>query len=228
MPKSKAVALVIKLIDLYHFRIGNDEYARKNKSYGLTTLTEGHVTIDRSARAEGRLDAVFEFAGKSGKLWSKRIWEDEIAQLIVASGRVGGRHAAQDLFRYEDELRVDHDIKSNHINEYLDGTTGDRRVTAKEFRTWAATWKAASRLSEQIDPDTVTARKKVEDQVVKSVASDLGNTPAVCRSSYIHPSILSDWRGGHFRRKWSHAEGNRKLRGLSREETVVLHYLKKR
>jgi DNA topoisomerase-1 len=134
LPKSKVVALVIKLIDLYHFRIGNDEYAKMNRSYGLTTLTEGHMTIDRSSRAEGKLDAIFEFAGKSGKLWRKRIWEDDIAQLIVASGRVGGRDENQDLFRYEDESRRDHDIKAFHINEYLDASTGDaRRVTAKAF-----------------------------------------------------------------------------------------------
>jgi DNA topoisomerase-1 len=229
MPKSKVVALVIKLIDLYHFRIGNDEYAKKNRSYGLTTLTEGHMTIDRSSRAEGKLDAIFEFAGKSGKLWRKRIWEDDIAQLIVASGRVGGRDETQDLFRYEDESRLDHDIKASHINDYLDATTsGDRKVTAKDFRTWAATWKTTFRLSEQIDPDTAVARKTVARQVVKTVASDLGNTPAVCRSSYIHPAILSDWADGTFRRNWNGVANLARPRGLSREEGVVLHYLKKR
>jgi DNA topoisomerase-1 len=226
MPKARVVALVVKLIDLYHFRIGNDEYARRNKSYGLTTLVEGHMTIDRSARAEGELDAVFEFTGKSGKLWKMRIWEDEIAHLIRASGKIGGRHKNQDLFRFEDESGDDYDIKANHINEYIDATTpSDHRVTAKDFRTWAATWKAASRLSEQLDPDTDAARKRVANQVVKSVASDLGNTPAVCRSSYIHPTILSDWGAGSFRKNWNAASGGRKLRGLSREETATLLYL---
>ncbi len=226
MPKAKVVALVIKLIDLYHFRIGNDEYARRNKSYGLTTLVEGHMTIDRSSRAEGELDAVFEFAGKSGKLWKMRIWEDELAQLISASGQVGGRHKKQDLFRFEDESGLDYDIKAAHINEYLDATTPrDHKVTAKDFRTWAATWKAASRLSGQLDPDTNAARKSVASRVVKTVASDLGNTPTVCRSSYIHPAILSDWAAGTFRRNWNEAAGGRKVRGLSREETATLLYL---
>ncbi len=226
MPKDRVVALVIKLMDLYHIRVGNDEYARKNKSYGLTTLTEGHMTIDRSVEAEGDLDAVFEFTGKSGKLWRIRIWEDDLALLIEASGKVGGLHKSQDLFRYEDESGKDFDIKSNHINEYLDKIASKhRQVTAKDFRTWAATWKAASRLSKQLDPDTATARKKVANQVVKTVASDLGNTPTVCRSSYIHPAILTDWANGGFRNKWNKADNGRKMKGLSKEESAVFRYL---
>lgn len=227
MPKEKVVALIVKLIDLYHFRVGNDEYARQNKSYGLTTLKEGHVVIDRSKSAEGELDAVFEFVGKSGKLWKRRIWEDDLALLIKASGEVGGKDKQQDLFRYEDGNGVDYDIKSNHINEYLDAITpSDFKVTAKDFRTWAATWKTGHRLSEQLDPDTATGRKRVANQIIKTVASDLGNTVAVCRSSYIHPSILNDWSEGIFRKKWNKSSKARKLRGLSKEETVTMVYLK--
>jgi DNA topoisomerase I len=202
MPKDKVVALIIKLIDRYHFRVGNDEYAKKNKSYGLTTLTKGHVMIDHSKEAEGELDAVFEFVGKSGKLWKRRIWEDDLALLIMASGELGSRKKSQDLFRYEDKNGNDFDIKANHINEYLDVLTSkNTKVTAKDFRTWAATWKTAYRFSKQLDPDTATARKKVLNEVIKTVASDLGNTPTVCRSSYIHPTILSDWAKGSFRSK---------------------------
>lgn len=227
MPKEKVVALIVKLIDLYHFRVGNDEYARTNKSYGLTTLKEGHMTMDRSKSAEGELDCIFEFVGKSGKLWKRRIWEDDLATLISKSGAVGGRKKSQDLFRYEDKFGNDFDIKSNHINEYLDAITADNeKVTAKDFRTWAATWKTAYRLSEQFDPVTATARKKVANEVVKTVAVDLGNTPTVCRSSYIHPTILSDWSDGSFRSRWNKARRNRKLSGLSKEETVTFHYLK--
>lgn len=226
MPKDKVVALIIKLIDLYHFRVGNDEYAKKNKSYGLTTLTKGHMIIDRSKEAEGELDAVFEFVGKSGKLWKRRIWEDDLAKLIKASGEIGSKKNNQDLFRYEDKNGNDFDIKSNHINEYLDTITSkDTKVTAKDFRTWAATWKTAFRFSKQLDPDTATARKRVSNEVIKTVASDLGNTPTVCRSSYIHPIILSDWAKGSFRSKWNKASRNRKLNGLSKEETATLNYL---
>jgi DNA topoisomerase-1 len=196
MPKEKVVALIIKLIDLYHFRVGNDEYAKQNNSYGLTTLKEGHMIIDRSKNAEGKGDAVFEFVGKSGKLWKRRIWEDDLVKIIQASGDVGGKNKNQDLFRYHDKNGNDYDVKANHINEYLDAITPNADVTAKDFRTWAATWKAAFRLSRQLDPDSERARKKVANEVVKTVASDLGNTPTVCRSSYIHPKILNDWSSG--------------------------------
>ena len=226
MPKNKVVALVIKLMDIYHIRVGNDEYAKKNKSYGLTTLKEGHITIDRSADAEGELDAIFEFTGKSGKLWRRRIWEDDLALLIEASAKVGGRSKAQDLFRYEDTNGRDFDIKSNHINEYLDDIASKhKKVTAKDFRTWSATWKTAFRLSKQLDPDTTTARKRVLNQVIKTVSSDLGNTPTVCRSSYIHPTIISDWEDGSFRKKWHTSDSGTKIRGLSKEETTTLLYL---
>lgn len=226
MPKEKVVALIIKLIDLYHFRVGNDEYAKQNNSYGLTTLKEGHMIIDRSKNAEGKGDAVFEFVGKSGKLWKRRIWEDDLVKIIQASGEVGGKNKNQDLFRYHDKNGNDYDVKANHINEYLDAITPNADVTAKDFRTWAATWKAAFRLSRQIDPDTDRARKKVANEVVKTVASDLGNTPTVCRSSYIHPKILNDWSNGTFRSKWNKASKGNKHRGLTRDETVTFNYLR--
>lgn len=227
MPKDKVVALIVKLIDRYHFRVGNDEYAKQNKSYGLTTLKEGHMIVDQSGEAEGERDAVFEFIGKSGKLWKRRIWEDDLVDLIIASGAVGGRKKNQDLFRYLDKNGNDYDVKSNHINEYLDEITSTHgKVTAKDFRTWAATWKAAHRLSEQLDPNTLQARKRVANEVIKTVASDLGNTIAVCRSSYIHPAILRDWAEGSFRPKWNKAIRARKMKGLSREETATFAYLK--
>lgn len=229
MPKDKVVALIVKLIDLYHFRVGNDEYAKANNSYGLTTMKEGHMVIDRSRNAEGKYDAIFEFVGKSRKLWKRRIWEDELVALIIASGKVGGTSKKQDLFRYEDETGADHDVKSHHINEYLDAITKrGEKVTAKDFRTWAATWKAAHRLSEQHDPDTDAARKRVSKDVIKTVSSDLGNTPAVCATSYIHPTILADWSDGSFRSQWNEAGRVRAVDGLSKPEAATLKYLSTR
>jgi DNA topoisomerase I len=219
MSKEKIVALIVKLIDLYHFRVGNDEYAKKNKSYGLTTLKKGHVTFDRSKSAEGQIDAIFEFVGKSGKLWKRRIWEDDLAMLIADSGAIGNQSNNVDLFKYQDEHGLVHDIKSHHVNDYLDS------ITPSGEKVTAATWKTASRLAKQHDPDTITARKKVSNEVVKTVAFDLGNTPAVCRSSYIHPSILSDWQEGKFRNRWNKAEKARKIMMLSKEETAALAYI---
>jgi DNA topoisomerase-1 len=227
MPKEKVVALIVKLIDIYHFRVGNDEYAKKNKSYGLTTIKKGHVTFDRSNNAEGKVDAVFEFVGKSGKLWKRRIWEDDLSMMIADSGAIGNQSNNVDLFKYQDDTGTVHDIKSHHVNEYLDSITPNgEKVTAKDFRTWAATWKTASRLAKQLDPDTATARKKIANDVVKTVAADLGNTPAVCRSSYIHPSILAHWNEGSFRRRWNAAlKKGRKMTRLSKEETTALWYI---
>ncbi|MDZ7647971.1 MAG: hypothetical protein U5K54_12780 [Cytophagales bacterium] len=139
---------------------------------------------------------------------------------------MGSKNKSHDLFRYLDKNGNDFDIKSNHINEYLDAITSTfGKVTAKDFRTWAATWKTAYRLSKQLDPDSATARKRVSNQIVKTVASDLGNTPTVCRSSYIHPRILSEWSTGKFRTKWNRAARNGKVTGLSKEETATLNYL---
>jgi DNA topoisomerase-1 len=184
------------------------------------------MIIDRSKNAEGNHDAVFEFVGKSRKLWKRRIWEDDLVHLIQTSGNVGKRSKSRDLFRYEDKNGDDFDVKSNHINEYLDAITVKYgKVTAKDFRTWAATCKTAHRLAEQLDPDTKTGRTRVSNAVVKTVAEDLGNTATVCRSSYIHPTILSDWMEGSFRLKWNKANKARKLNGLSKEETTTLQYL---
>jgi DNA topoisomerase I len=229
LPKCKVVALIITLIDRYHFRVGNDEYAKKNKSYGLTTLRKGHVRIDRSAEADGKLDAIFEFKGKSGKRWKKRIVEDDLALLVQASGQLKRANKSTDLFCYEDESGSGCDVKANHINEYLDGITSKYgKITSKGFRTWAATWKTAFRLSKQQKADTKYGKKRVANEVVKTVAEDLGNTAAVCRSSYIHPIILKDWMDGCFHETWSLACAEKRINGLSKEESATLHYLCRR
>ena len=146
MPFEKAVALVIRLMDLFHIRIGSDEYAKENDSYGLTTLKEGHVKFIRGKKAEGKIDAVLDFPGKSGKRWKLLIEDDDLARMIEDSGKVGGKDADQDLFRYVAESGRDHDIKADHINRYIEDATGFK-YTAKEFRTWAASWKTGARLA---------------------------------------------------------------------------------
>ena len=146
MPLEKVVALVIRLMDIFHIRIGSDEYAKENASYGLTTLQEGHVRFIRGKKAEGKLDAVLDFTGKSGKHWHLLIEDDNLAQMIEDSGKVGGKEEKQDLFRYIADNGRDFDIKAGHINRYIEEAT-DIAYTAKNFRTWAASWKTGARLA---------------------------------------------------------------------------------
>jgi DNA topoisomerase-1 len=146
MPLEKVVALVIRLMDIFHIRIGSDEYAKENESYGLTTLQEGHVRFIRGNKAEGKLDAVLDFTGKSGKHWHLLIEDDNLAKMIEDSGKVGGKEEKQDLFRYVADNGRDFDIKAGHINRYIEEAT-DIAYTAKNFRTWAASWKTGARLA---------------------------------------------------------------------------------
>jgi len=147
MLRDKSVAIVVWLIDRYHIRVGSDQYAQENESYGLTTLQEGHVKFWKGKKAiEGDIDAVLVFTGKSGKEWKLLIKDDNIAKLMEESGKIGGKEKTQDLFRYLDEKGNDFDIKAEHINDYLERHM-KHRYTAKDFRTWAASWKTAARLS---------------------------------------------------------------------------------
>ena len=233
MPKQKVIALVIALMDKYHIRVGNDEYARKNASYGLTTLKEGHMKRIKGAAAEGRHDAVFKFMGKSGKEWNIVIEEDDLVDLIVESGRVGGLDKSQDLFRYdsvnEDGSKgKDHDIKSGHINEYLSNAAWGLKVTAKDFRTWYATWKAASLLGPAPEATSQRESKQMAKDAIEEVSKHLGNTPAVCRSSYIHPAVLADHADGSLRDSWATARSKRAVSLLSKDESTALHYLEAR
>jgi DNA topoisomerase-1 len=226
IPKDKVVACIIWLMNEYCIRVGSDEYARQNKTYGLSTLTEGHMTEVSGSEAEGDLDIKLKFIGKSGKNWERTIEDDHICRLILASKEVGGEKDTQDLFMYEDDNGVARDIKAEQINEYLNRVSGTT-FTAKDFRTWSATWMAAQGFAVVEDPGTIKERKKVEKEVVGAVASHLGNTLAVCRSSYIHPTILSDWMDGTFANKWIKATVREKqITGLSKAEYTTLGYLK--
>ena len=147
MPMEKAVAIVITLMDEFHIRVGSDQYAQENDSYGLTTLQEGHVKFLKGEDAEGDIDAVFDFIGKSGKRWRLVIEDDRLANMIEESGKVGGKKKTQDLFRYIDDNGKDFDIKADHINKYIATVFEGLGFTAKDFRTWAASWKTGARLA---------------------------------------------------------------------------------
>ncbi len=141
MPQDKTVALIIKLMDRYHIRVGSDEYAKENESYGLTTLQNGHFNY-----IKGTNDAFFKFTGKSGKEWKILVKDNQLVELIKESRKVGPNKNKEELFRYEDEVGNDFDIKAEHINKYIQDVTNSN-FTAKHFRTWAASWKMGARLA---------------------------------------------------------------------------------
>ena len=277
MPRDKTVALIIKLMDRYHVRVGSDEYAKENESYGLTTLQNGHFKY-----IKGSNDAFFKFTGKSGKEWKILVKDNELVELIKESRNVGVNKNKEELFRYEDEDGNDFDIKAEHINKYIQDAT-DSDYTAKQFRTWAASWKMAARLAliseaseeEILEIPKLYERAKKENlleleptilwkedsmgkpvrlkkpeglvklaikgvlpgkkysermatmiAIVDTVAADLGNTRAVCRSSYIRPMFLEDWEKGLFMERWKKSSKKDNASELSREESTAFHYMR--
>lgn len=278
MPMEKAVAIVITLMDEFHIRVGSDQYAQENESYGLTTLQEGHVKFLKGEDAEGDIDAVFDFMGKSGKRWRLVIEDDRLANMIEESGKVGGKKKTQDLFRYIDDNGKDFDIKADHINKYIATVFEGLGFTAKDFRTWAASWKTGARLalvagaseaeiarlpklmekeiakSDEEAANTIikwkgTVLKRAEGlaklaeegklpgdsekerqatmlAVIDTVSGDLGNTRAVCRSSYIRPMFMEDWEAGRFEKRWENAAKIKRVPGLTREESTAVHYMR--
>lgn len=188
LTRTRVLACAVRLLDLGFFRIGGEQYASENQSYGLATLRKDHVSISR----DGVLS--FEFTGKSGKLWERSLVEPEVLAVVQALKRRRG--GGQELLAF----RADGgpgwvDVKSGDINGYLrEVTAGDD--TAKDFRTWSATVMAAVGLSVSTHASSPSARKRAVTRVVKEVADKLGNTPAVCRSSYIDPRIIDLYDDG--------------------------------
>ena len=247
-------ALVVRLIDLYNIRVGSDEYAKANESYGLTTLKSMHVKHVRGDEAEGRHDAVFSFTGKSGKNWDITIEDDHLVDLILKTNRLGAKDA--DLFMYISEAGNEVDLKAEHINQYIRDSSG-MGFTAKNFRTWAATSRCAERLAflssqrtasemktwlksipsvESMDklwtsgdwkvPTTDAGRNKAMLAVIDTVAADLGNTRTVCRSSYIHPWFLDAWTEGRLSQAWAEFADMRAMGNMTSGESTTLRLLK--
>jgi DNA topoisomerase I len=184
LPREKVLATVVHLLETTLIRVGNDDYARTNKSYGLTTLRNPHVKIEG---AELR----FQFKGKSGKTWRLQVKDRRIAKIVKACQELPG----QELFQYIDEDGELKDVTSADVNAYLREITG-RDITAKDFRTWAGTVLAALALKEFQAFDSQAGAKKNLRSAIERVASRLGNTPTICRKCYIHPELLSAYTEG--------------------------------
>ena len=190
LPKEKVIAAIVRLLEVTLIRVGNDEYARANKSFGLTTLRDRHAKIEG-----GKVR--FEFKGKSGVVHSTGINDRRLARIVKACQDVPG----QRLFQFIGEDGQRHHVQSADINAYIAAATGGP-FTAKDFRTWAGTLVAAQALLAEQIPDTPTAAKRTIAQCVKQVAAQLGNTPAVCRSSYIHPKVIETFSEGGLLDHW--------------------------
>jgi DNA topoisomerase IB len=191
LPKNKVLAVVVTLLDDTLLRVGNEEYARSNKSYGLTTLRDHHVKFLRDGRAS------FCFRGKSGKQQQVILDDRRLGRLIRRCQQIPG----QQLFQYVDDDGRRQPIDSGRVNEYLReamGTNGDEGFTAKDFRTWGATVRAIAFLSCQPldEPLSERAFNRCVAATARNVAEALGNTPAVCRKSYINPIVFTAWRAG--------------------------------
>ncbi|WP_260987611.1 DNA topoisomerase IB [Roseomonas gilardii] len=184
LPREKVLATVVRLLEETLIRVGNEDYAAQNGSYGLTTLRNRHVRL-------GGGEIRFDFKGKSGKRWRVGLRDRRIARVIRACQDLPG----QELFAYRDEAGEAHAIRSEDVNDYLREITG-RDITAKDFRTWAGTVMAALALREFERFDSEAAGRRNIREAIERVARRLGNTPTVCRKCYVHPDLLEGYLAG--------------------------------
>ncbi len=184
LPREKVLAAVVRLLELTLIRVGNDEYARLNRSFGLTTLRDRHATVRGSA-------VRFRFRGKSGRVHEVGIRDRRLAGLVRRCQELPG----QDLFQYIGEDDIVHDVTSTDVNDYLRSISG-QDFTAKDFRTWAGT-VLAYRALRSLDPaDGDRARRRDVVRAMEQTAEHLGNTPTVARASYVHPAVIEAYLDG--------------------------------
>ena len=211
-PKDKVLATVAQLLDVTHIRVGNAEYARSNKSYGLTTFRNRHAQV-RGTRV------IFQFTGKSGVQHAVELHDPRLARIIKACQELPG----QKLFQYIDERGRRQSVTSCQINDYLREAAGCE-VTAKDFRTWAGTVHAAAALAKLTPGEVQSATRRAITEVIGEVAKALGNTKTVCRKAYIHPSVFEAFAASQlslaFCRRYKNV-----IRGLSSDERSVLGFL---
>lgn len=212
IPREKALATVVHLLDASLIRIGNDAYAAQNKSYGLTTLQ------DRHAQFHGD-EVQFLFQGKSGKQWRVKLKDRRVAKAVKAMQDLPG----QRLFQYRGDDGAIAQVTSTDVNRYLREIGGDD-ITAKDFRTWAGAVLAADALAayEPVKSDAA-AKRNVRDAIT-SVAERLGNTPAICRKCYVHPLLLDLYLDKHVLK----LPPAQRVHGLSAREAQVLALLRRR
>ena len=216
MPKNKVLATLVKLLETTRIRVGNEEYAKSNESYGLTTMREDHVEVSGYKLR-------FKFRGKSGLEHEIELADRRLAKIVRECQCIPG----EELFHYVDPEGQVCKIYSEDVNNYLREITG-QDFTAKDFRTWAGTGQAALEL-ESIGPSSSeTHAKKNVVAAIKSVAAKLGNKPSTCRKYYVHPVVLDSYTDGSLFDFMKKATASDSPFGLRREEAGVLDLVRLR
>ena len=214
LPREKVLAAIVQLLEMTLIRVGNQEYAKANRSFGLTTLRRRHVSV---AGAELR----FHFMGKGGKTWKLKLQDRRIARIVRSCQELPG----QALFQYRDADGTLQSIESADVNDYLREITG-REVTAKDFRTWSGTVLCALELLNLAPAEGKGATKRNIREAVSRTAARLGNTPTICRTCYVHPEVLGAYQEGELRLRMG--EESADAAALRPEEQAVLRFLRRR
>jgi DNA topoisomerase I len=219
LPRNKVLATIVQLLERTFIRIGNEEYARDNKSFGLTTMQDRHVDVKGSKMR-------FRFRGKSGRCHDVDVTDRRIAKIVSNLQDLPG----QDLFQYIDGDGEVRDLTSQDVNAYLREITGED-FTAKDFRTWAGTVLAAIALSAQEKFETKKQAKANVTNAISAVAKILGNTPAICRKCYVHPVVLETYLNGDsiegLKQRTDEALEKRDV-DLRSDEAAILRFLQTR
>lgn len=213
LPRERTLATVVGLLETTFMRVGNEEYAKANGSYGLTTLQNRHVRVEGTKIR-------FRFRGKSGKEHTIDVTDRRLARLVRKIRDLPG----QDLFQYLDDAGDPQPITSGDVNDYLRAIS-DQDFTAKDFRTWSGTLLATRCLASYDGAETASAAKSAQVSAVASVAERLGNTVAVCRKCYVHPAVLDAFQAPEVLELWKRSAKGPTVDGLDDEENALLRFL---
>ncbi|RVT43804.1 DNA topoisomerase IB [Sphingobium algorifonticola] len=215
LPRAKVLATIVHLLDISMIRVGNTDYARQNRSFGLTTLQRRHAALAGSTLR-------MTFKGKSGQPWDVTIRDRRVARLLKAMQELPGQH----LFQYLDDDGEASAVNSSDVNAYLKAISGSA-ITAKDFRTWHGTVLAALELAACAPVENVTASRRVLAAAIDRVAARLGNTRTVCRTCYIHPAVIAGFEGGTLRIRIGDAGTSETTDALNAGEKAVLNFLRR-
>jgi DNA topoisomerase-1 len=215
LERSRVLAAMVRLIDQGFFRIGNDKSAEAESTFGLSTIRSNHVAVEGTSVA-------FDYVGKWQKAQKRTVRDAEVAAIVKQLRSLGG----EELFQFEQNGRVV-DVKDRHVNDYIQAIIG-KDFTAKDFRTWAGTLLCSIALAMQGQGTTKTERKRRVRKAIVATSEQLGNTPAVCRSSYICPRVIDEYMDGKpFEMLRKQHRGSPVVRvGLSMEEKALLKFLR--